>query len=245
MEPHHRSRETLPFLCEDCHDKLRDDPLCPDCLDKVEARNELAMQNSGLVGYTIKRYFRRNPLACQHYPHDDAYADGFLGLLRAAELYKPKSGYSFTTYASYWVMQSLTRGWDKHFHLIHKPAHLDTIPVEAASGYDLKFFSQIAVQSKDVVNHDVREIQRIVREEITKLHHRESYVLLERLRERTLQQIAEELSLTRERVRQLEFRARAKLAVRLKKALPSCLMQSLPYCSPPPPLPTANGRSRK
>ena len=245
MEPHSRSREALPFLCEDCVEKLRDEPLCPGCLVKVEARNELAMKNSGLVGSTITRYYRRNPLARQHYPRDDASADGFLGLLRAAELFDPKRGIRFSTYASYWIMQSLGRGWDKHFHLIHKPAHLASMPVEATSGHNPKLFSFFAVQQDDSANNDVREIQRIVRGEITKLHHRESFVLLERLKERTLQQISEDLGVTRERVRQLEFRARAKLAVRLKKALPSCLLSSLDCCSPPPYPPTARSYPRK
>lgn len=246
MEPHPRSRETLPFLCEDCHDKLRDESLCPACLAKVESRNELAMENIGLVGYTIKRYFRRNQLAQQHYPHDDAFADGSVGLLRAAELYRPDMNVRFTTYASYWIMQSLSRGWDKHYHIIHKPAHLSTMPVGVTSGHDLKLFSQIAVQQGDSVNNDVREIQRIVREEILKLHRRERFVLSERLRERTLQQISEDLGITRERVRQLESRGRANLTVRLKKVLPSCVMQSLPYFSPlPPSRSTGKNRFRK
>lgn len=37
------------------------------------------------------------------------YADGCLGLLRASELFDPTLGYAFSTYASYWIRQSIRR----------------------------------------------------------------------------------------------------------------------------------------
>jgi RNA polymerase sigma factor (sigma-70 family) len=223
---HDRSRERLPFLCEDCTDCSGDDSLCPDCREKVARRNELAMENSGLVGYTLKRYYRLNPLARQHYPKDDAFAEGFLGLLRAAELYDPTTGYTFGTYASYWILQALGRGWDKHWHMIHKPAYLDEIPVQASSYHDFEAIVR-RVSDKDAASPEVRELQSIVRGEIAKMHPRYANVLLQRLHGRTYSEIAEDLDVSRERARQIALVAKLCITKRLRKVF-ACSPSSLP-----------------
>lgn len=219
---HDRSRERLPFLCRDCTDKAPDDPLCKDCDARVIRRNELAEDNSRLIGYTMKRYFRRNPLARRHYPKDDAYADGFIGLLRAAELYDPSQGTAFSTYASYWIMQSLDRGWDRHWNIIHKPVYLDEIPVQASTFYDFDAIVR-EVMAKETLSPERKEACDIVRAEIAKMHHRYAYVLLQQLRGKTNTEIGEELGISRERVRQLYLLARLTIDRRLREVFPQCL----------------------
>lgn len=41
---------------------------------------------------------------------DDAFQDGVLGLMRAAQLFDPSKGFAFSTYADAWIRQTVTRG---------------------------------------------------------------------------------------------------------------------------------------
>lgn len=71
-------------------------------------RNALAEQNLPLVPFVVKHLFGGRRLGPDEMA--DACQDGYLGLLRAAELWDDTAGITFGTYAFYWIKQTVLRG---------------------------------------------------------------------------------------------------------------------------------------
>ena len=69
----------------------------------VEARNELVEKNLRLVINVVKRY---NSVDLTR---EDLIQEGNLGLIKAAEYFDPELGYKFSTYATWWIRQAVTR----------------------------------------------------------------------------------------------------------------------------------------
>jgi RNA polymerase primary sigma factor len=70
----------------------------------IEAREQLARANLRLV-VTIARQYTARKIGL-----DDLIEEGNLGLLRAVETFDPSRGTRFSTYAAYWIRQSIRRG---------------------------------------------------------------------------------------------------------------------------------------
>jgi len=75
-----------------------------------DERNALAVRHLGLARMAARRFLRLRPGAEAQYPLDEAEADGYLGLLRAAELFDPARGCAFGTYAMPWIVQRMMSG---------------------------------------------------------------------------------------------------------------------------------------
>lgn len=60
--------------------------------------------NTGLVAFVLRR--RRTPTD----RWDDAWQNGMLGLLRAAQMFEPAKGFRFSTYALTWIQACVQRG---------------------------------------------------------------------------------------------------------------------------------------
>ena len=82
------------------------------------ARDRLVLCNQRLVLSIAKRYQDRG------LDLEDCFQWGCLGLIRAAEKFDPERGYRFTTYATYWVRQSISRGIQMDSRLVRLPAHV-------------------------------------------------------------------------------------------------------------------------
>ena len=83
-----------------------------------EARRRLIISNLRLVVTIAKRYSRggQNLL--------DLIEDGNLGLIRAASKFDYTKGFRFSTYASYWIKQSIKRGIASQSKAIRIPVHI-------------------------------------------------------------------------------------------------------------------------
>lgn len=82
------------------------------------ARSKLIEHNLRLVIDLASRYIGRG------LDFADLIQNGNVGLIRAAEKYDYHRGYRFSTYATFWVRQALTRGLSDTGRTIRLPAHI-------------------------------------------------------------------------------------------------------------------------
>jgi len=83
-----------------------------------QAAEALFLHNQRLVHKISQKY----PATGMVY--EDLAQFGFLGLIRAVEKFDPTAGFKFSTYATWWIRQSITRGIADHARLIRFPVHM-------------------------------------------------------------------------------------------------------------------------
>ena len=132
-------------------------------LDAVSFRAEtaslaLSRANLRLVVNVAKRYMGRGVAFL------DLIQEGNLGLLRAIDKFDPRRGYKFSTYATWWIRQSINRSVAEQARTIRIPVHLyesisrifraqrrltqklGHIPTSAELALDTEYLSRIDVQ---------------------------------------------------------------------------------------------------
>jgi RNA polymerase sigma factor (sigma-70 family) len=71
----------------------------------TDAEKTMVEKNLGLVWYFVNRLPERN-----EDERNERFADGVFGLMRAVQLFDPKRGYTFSTYAAAWIRSRIDRG---------------------------------------------------------------------------------------------------------------------------------------
>ena len=87
----------------------------------IRARNRMISANLRLLTKLVQKYSVRIK-STSGMSIEDLYQEGVFGITRAAEKFDPERGYKFSTYAYWWIQQSLLRGIEMKSETIRCPA---------------------------------------------------------------------------------------------------------------------------
>ena len=114
-------------------------------------RNDLAQRNAKLVTFVINKFYSKKPKHKEL--RSDLLQEGHLGLFDAIDGFKPELGFKFSTYATWWIRQSVNSFLLDDEPMLHIPSHIRTARNKAYN----------AAKERDIL---VKDIDKAILDEI-------------------------------------------------------------------------------
>jgi len=108
----------IPLLSQEEEYELAQKIIHGNAKEKKRAKDKMAESNMRLVVSIAKRYSGRG------LDFLDLIQEGNTGLLRAVEKFDPDKGFKFSTYATWWIRQAITRAIADQARTIRIPVHM-------------------------------------------------------------------------------------------------------------------------
>lgn len=179
----------------------------------TDAERDVVDANKGLV-YAVALMMSRDGQ-----PDDDDVQAGMLGLMRAVTDFDPSRGFTLGTYSREWIINNIRRH-RLDDRLIHTPRYLDGLEGHKYEGHVVRAVRVGRFGGPDESSPcepwtlDPEPDDRVddaLRDAVARLPDREREVVRRRMAGETLKAIGESMGLTRERIRQIERDAHARL----------------------------------